>query len=65
MDYRKWAMYMEALSVQKNLWDSKRDRVLRQFGRCVRSYQEEQFAYLDFVLTLGDNEPGLLETKDV
>ncbi|KAK9241569.1 hypothetical protein V1506DRAFT_446701, partial [Lipomyces tetrasporus] len=67
-NYRKWAMYMEALSVQKSLWDIVSGTgfydVTNLEDVCV-IVKKNSYAYLDFVLTLGDYEPGLLETKDV
>ncbi|ODQ69675.1 hypothetical protein LIPSTDRAFT_6860 [Lipomyces starkeyi NRRL Y-11557] len=67
-NYRKWAMYMEALSVQKNLWDIVSGTgfydVTNLEDVCV-VVKKNSYAYLDFVLTLSDYEPGLLESKDV
>ncbi|KAK9364332.1 hypothetical protein V1509DRAFT_636723 [Lipomyces kononenkoae] len=58
---------MEALFVQKNLW------YIVSGMRVYNVYIPEDaavvikkniYAYLDLVLTLGDHEPGLLESKD-
>ncbi|KAK9481896.1 hypothetical protein V1527DRAFT_486185 [Lipomyces starkeyi] len=67
-NYRTWAMYMEPLSVQENLWDIVSGTgfydVTNLEAVCV-VIKKNSYAYLDFVLTLGDYEPGLLEIKDV
>ncbi|KAK9318696.1 hypothetical protein V1517DRAFT_267479, partial [Lipomyces orientalis] len=67
-NYRKWAMYMEALFVQKSLWDVVSGSGFYDVTNVTDAaivIKKNSFAYLDFVLTLGDYEPGLLETKDV
>ncbi|KAK9357612.1 hypothetical protein V1504DRAFT_471924 [Lipomyces starkeyi] len=65
-NYRKWAMYMEALSVQKNLWDIVSGTGLYDVTNledvCV-VVKKNSYAYLDFVLTLGDYEPGFMEER--
>ncbi|KAK9242238.1 hypothetical protein V1506DRAFT_572118 [Lipomyces tetrasporus] len=66
-NYRKWAMYMEALSVQKNLWDIVSGTGFYDVTNLEDAsvvIKKNNYAYLDFVLTLGDYEPGVLETNN-
>ncbi|KAK9234480.1 hypothetical protein V1525DRAFT_54341 [Lipomyces kononenkoae] len=61
-------MYMEALFVQKNLWEVVSGTGLHDVSNLEDALvliKKNNYAYLDMVLTLGDHEHGLLETKDV
>ncbi|KAK9318107.1 hypothetical protein V1524DRAFT_340985, partial [Lipomyces starkeyi] len=66
-NYKQWAMYMEALHVHRGVWD-----VVSGLGSYNPGVLEDatvitkknNIAYLDMIITLVDQEPGLLLTKD-
>ncbi|ODQ70280.1 hypothetical protein LIPSTDRAFT_5749 [Lipomyces starkeyi NRRL Y-11557] len=64
---RHWAMYMEALHVHRGVWDvvsGLGDYNPTNLEDAVVITKKNNIAYLDMIISLGDQEPGLLLTKD-
>ncbi|ODQ73992.1 hypothetical protein LIPSTDRAFT_276929 [Lipomyces starkeyi NRRL Y-11557] len=66
-NYRQWAMYMEALFMHKGTWDVVSGTGMynpHDFEDATIIVKKNNLALLDLIVTLGNQEPGLLATKD-